>query len=168
MPRFKCTSCLDCCMITIASCTIIWRSTRSAPASTQLPGSSRSSPHSSPLALSPASSVCLHTSTSQIRSSSRIEHLYSILIAFFPPPDFLFAQGTEVIFKVALCLLSCHEGEIVECDSFEAIVDYLKTTLPTLSQTQMEQIMAKVETGNYREEISFSDSSFAFMLNMSI
>lgn len=57
--------------------------------------------------------------------------------------DLLFVQGTEVIFKVALCLLSSHEGEIVECDSFETIVDYLKTNLPTLNQTQMEQIIAK-------------------------
>uniref|UniRef100_A0A665VEK7 TBC1 domain family member 4 n=1 Tax=Echeneis naucrates TaxID=173247 RepID=A0A665VEK7_ECHNA len=53
--------------------------------------------------------------------------------------DFVFVQGTEVIFKVALCLLSSHEGEIVECDSFESIVDYLKTTLSTLTQTEMEQ-----------------------------
>ncbi|XP_067371272.1 TBC1 domain family member 4 isoform X2 [Channa argus] len=58
--------------------------------------------------------------------------------------DFVFVQGTEVIFKVALCLLSSHEGEIVECDSFESIVHYLKTTLPTLTQTQMEQTIAKV------------------------
>ncbi|KAM6934394.1 TBC1 domain family member 4 [Xenentodon cancila] len=58
--------------------------------------------------------------------------------------DFVFVQGTEVIFKVALCLLSSHEGEIVECDSFESIVDYLKTTLPTLTQAQMEQTIAKV------------------------
>ncbi|XP_034043124.1 TBC1 domain family member 4 isoform X3 [Thalassophryne amazonica] len=58
--------------------------------------------------------------------------------------DFLFIQGTEVIFKVALCLLSNHEGEILECDSFESIVDYLKTTIPTLTQTQMEQTIAKV------------------------
>ncbi|KAM7407111.1 hypothetical protein PAMA_003035 [Pampus argenteus] len=58
--------------------------------------------------------------------------------------DFVFVQGTEVIFKVALCLLSSHEGEIVECDTFESIVDYLKTTLPTLNQTQMEQTIAKV------------------------
>ncbi|XP_040003744.1 TBC1 domain family member 4 isoform X3 [Xiphias gladius] len=58
--------------------------------------------------------------------------------------DFVCAQGTEVIFKVALCLLSSHEGEIVECESFESIVDYLKTTLPTLTQTQMEQTIAKV------------------------
>ncbi|XP_029981179.1 TBC1 domain family member 4 isoform X5 [Sphaeramia orbicularis] len=58
--------------------------------------------------------------------------------------DFVFVQGTEVIFKVALCLLSSHEGEIVECDNFESIVDYLKTTLPSLTQTQMEQTIAKV------------------------
>ncbi|XP_037095036.1 TBC1 domain family member 4 isoform X6 [Syngnathus acus] len=58
--------------------------------------------------------------------------------------DFLFVQGTEVIFKVALCLLSNHQGEIVECDSFESIVDYLKTTLPSLTQVQMELTIAKV------------------------
>lgn len=58
--------------------------------------------------------------------------------------DFVFAQGTAVIFKVALCLLSSHEAEIVECDGFESIVDYLKTTLPALSQTQMEQTIVKV------------------------
>ncbi|XP_053732684.1 TBC1 domain family member 4 isoform X1 [Synchiropus splendidus] len=58
--------------------------------------------------------------------------------------DFIFLQGTEVIFKVALCLLSCHEGELVECDGFESIVDYLKTTLPALTQAQMEQTIAKV------------------------
>ncbi|CAL9690408.1 unnamed protein product [Knipowitschia caucasica] len=58
--------------------------------------------------------------------------------------DFVFAQGTEVIFKVALCLLSSHESEIIKCDNFESIVDYLKTTLPSLNQAQMEQTIAKV------------------------
>ncbi|XP_072300949.1 TBC1 domain family member 4 isoform X2 [Eucyclogobius newberryi] len=58
--------------------------------------------------------------------------------------DFVFAKGTEVIFKVALCLLSSHESEIIKCDNFESIVDYLKTTLSSLNQTQMEQTMAKV------------------------
>ncbi|XP_028291202.1 TBC1 domain family member 4 isoform X3 [Gouania willdenowi] len=58
--------------------------------------------------------------------------------------DFVLVQGTEVIFKVALCLLSSQEREIVECDSFESIVDYLKTTLPTLTHAQMEQTITKV------------------------
>lgn len=59
--------------------------------------------------------------------------------------DLLFVQGTEVIFKVALCLLSSHEGEILECDSFESIVDYLKTTIPALTQNQMEETISKVK-----------------------
>ncbi|TSV41654.1 TBC1 domain family member 4 [Bagarius yarrelli] len=57
--------------------------------------------------------------------------------------DLLFVQGTDVIFKVALCLLSSHEGEILECDSFESIVDYLKTTIPALTQNQMEKTITK-------------------------
>ncbi|XP_060732104.1 TBC1 domain family member 4 isoform X5 [Tachysurus vachellii] len=57
--------------------------------------------------------------------------------------DLLFVQGTEVIFKVALCLLSSHEGEILECDSFESIVDYLKATIPALTQNQMEETISK-------------------------
>ncbi|XP_059896354.1 TBC1 domain family member 4 isoform X1 [Gadus macrocephalus] len=58
--------------------------------------------------------------------------------------DFLFIRGTEVVFKVALCLLSSHEEEIMECDSFESIVDYLKTTIPSMTEAQMEQTIAKV------------------------
>lgn len=58
--------------------------------------------------------------------------------------DLLFVQGTEVIFKVALCLLSNHEGEILECDGFESIVDYLKSTIPTLTHSQMEETITKV------------------------
>lgn len=70
--------------------------------------------------------------------------------------DFVFVQGTGVIFKVALCLLSSHEGEIVECDTFESIVDYLKNTLPALNQTQMEQTIAKVQIGSMKQyEIQF-------------
>ncbi|XP_077071713.1 TBC1 domain family member 4 isoform X3 [Siphateles boraxobius] len=57
--------------------------------------------------------------------------------------DLLFVQGTEVIFKVALCLLSNHEGEILECDGFESIVDYLKSTIPTLTHSQMEDTITK-------------------------
>ncbi|XP_066541947.1 TBC1 domain family member 4 isoform X3 [Hoplias malabaricus] len=57
--------------------------------------------------------------------------------------DLLFVQGIEVVFKVALCLLSSHKGEILECDNFESIVDYLKTTIPTLTHNQMEEIITK-------------------------
>ena len=70
--------------------------------------------------------------------------------------DLLFVQGTEVIFKVALCLLSSHEGEIVECDSFETIVDYLKTSLPSLSQAQMEHTISKVCTHTHTKNYIYT------------
>ncbi|XP_064168002.1 TBC1 domain family member 4 isoform X1 [Anguilla rostrata] len=58
--------------------------------------------------------------------------------------DLLFAQGPEVVFKVALSLLSSHEGEILECDSFETVVDFMKITIPSLTQAQMEHVIAQV------------------------
>ena len=51
---------------------------------------------------------------------------------------------------MALCLLSSHEGEIMECDSFESIVDYLKTTIPSMTEAQMEQTIAKVGVASFQ------------------
>lgn len=58
--------------------------------------------------------------------------------------DILFLQGMDVIFKVALSLLSSHEARIMECDSFESIVDFLKSTIPNLTIAQMEKTIAQV------------------------
>ena len=44
-----------------------------------------------------------------------------VVVYFVLRSDFLFIRGTEVVFKVALCLLSSHEEEIMECDSFYAV-----------------------------------------------
>ncbi|XP_075923957.1 TBC1 domain family member 4-like isoform X2 [Petromyzon marinus] len=58
--------------------------------------------------------------------------------------DMLFLQGTEVIFKVALSLLGSHQALIMQCDSFEGIMDFLKTTLPNLGLVQMEKTINQV------------------------
>uniref|UniRef100_UPI00398E7374 TBC1 domain family member 4 isoform X2 n=1 Tax=Pristiophorus japonicus TaxID=55135 RepID=UPI00398E7374 len=58
--------------------------------------------------------------------------------------DIMFLQGTDVIFKVALSLLSSHETLILQCDSFESIVDFIKCTIPNLSHTQMEKTIVQV------------------------
>ncbi|XP_062831642.1 TBC1 domain family member 4 isoform X8 [Anolis carolinensis] len=58
--------------------------------------------------------------------------------------DIIFLQGTEVIFKVALSLLSSHEEPIMMCETFESIVEFLKNTLPDMSKPQMEKIMTQV------------------------
>uniref|UniRef100_A0A8C0IZV6 TBC1 domain family member 4 n=1 Tax=Chelonoidis abingdonii TaxID=106734 RepID=A0A8C0IZV6_CHEAB len=58
--------------------------------------------------------------------------------------DIIFLQGTEVIFKVALSLLSSQEALVMECESFENIVDFLKGTIPDMTKLQMEKIITQV------------------------
>uniref|UniRef100_A0A7M4G3G1 TBC1 domain family member 4 n=1 Tax=Crocodylus porosus TaxID=8502 RepID=A0A7M4G3G1_CROPO len=58
--------------------------------------------------------------------------------------DIIFLQGTEVIFKVALSLLSSQEALIMGCETFENIVDFLKITIPDMTQSQMEKIITQV------------------------
>nr|XP_060625405.1 TBC1 domain family member 4 isoform X2 [Anolis sagrei ordinatus] len=58
--------------------------------------------------------------------------------------DIIFLQGTEVIFKVALSLLSSQEEAIMMCETFESIVEFLKNTLPDMTKPQMEKIMTQV------------------------
>ncbi|XP_018593493.1 TBC1 domain family member 1 isoform X5 [Scleropages formosus] len=53
--------------------------------------------------------------------------------------DMLFLQGSEVIFKVALSLLGSHKPLIMQHDNLEAIVEFIKTTLPNLGLVQMEK-----------------------------
>lgn len=63
---------------------------------------------------------------------------------FFLFLDIIFLQGTEVIFKVALSLLSSQEALIMECENFENIVEFLKNTLPDMNTTEMEKIITQV------------------------
>ncbi|XP_050000564.1 TBC1 domain family member 4 isoform X2 [Alexandromys fortis] len=58
--------------------------------------------------------------------------------------DIIFLQGTEVIFKVALSLLSSQEALIMECENFENIVEFLKNTLPDMNTAEMEKIITQV------------------------
>ncbi|KAM6179942.1 TBC1 domain family member 4 [Erethizon dorsatum] len=58
--------------------------------------------------------------------------------------DIIFLQGTEVIFKVALSLLSSQEALIMECENFENIVEFLKSRLPDMNTSEMEKIITQV------------------------
>ncbi|XP_018601818.2 TBC1 domain family member 1-like isoform X1 [Scleropages formosus] len=58
--------------------------------------------------------------------------------------DMLFLQGSEAIFKVALSLLGSHKPLIMQYNNLEAIVDFIKTTLPKLGLVQMEKTINQV------------------------
>ncbi|XP_062899373.1 TBC1 domain family member 1-like isoform X4 [Mobula hypostoma] len=58
--------------------------------------------------------------------------------------DMIFLQGSEVIFKVALSLLGNHKPLILQHESLESIVDFIKCTLPNLGLVQMEKTINQV------------------------
>uniref|UniRef100_A0A8C4Q7N6 Rab-GAP TBC domain-containing protein n=1 Tax=Eptatretus burgeri TaxID=7764 RepID=A0A8C4Q7N6_EPTBU len=59
--------------------------------------------------------------------------------------DLIFFKGPEVVFKVALSLLGIHKNLIMRtCNSFETVVDFLKSTLPKLSIVQLEKTINQV------------------------
>ena len=41
-------------------------------------------------------------------------------------------------------LLGNHKELIMQCDSFESIVDFIKTTLPEMTYIQMERVINQV------------------------
>lgn len=54
-------------------------------------------------------------------------------------------EGVEVLLKVALVLLGNHKELILQCDSFEGIVEFIKTTLPEMGIIQMERVINQVK-----------------------
>ncbi|XP_042241893.1 TBC1 domain family member 1-like [Homarus americanus] len=57
--------------------------------------------------------------------------------------DLLFMEGMEAVFRVALVLLRTHEEALLACDSFEQIMDYMKTSMPNLHIHQMGNIISQ-------------------------
>lgn len=74
--------------------------------------------------------------------------LSDVLPPTCPLSDMLFLQGSEVIFKVALSLLGSHKPLILQHESLESIVDFIKTTLPNLGLVQMEKTINQVRITN--------------------
>lgn len=58
--------------------------------------------------------------------------------------DLLFLESSEVIFRFAIALLSIHKEELLKRDSFEDIMDYIKTSLPQISADILDKITRDV------------------------
>lgn len=58
--------------------------------------------------------------------------------------DLIFLQGVEAVFKVALVLLASHRELLLHCHGFEAIMEFLKVTMPSMGIIQMERVFNQV------------------------
>ena len=56
----------------------------------------------------------------------------------------IFFIGIEAIFRVALTLIQFHAESLLQCGSFESLIEYLKTNLPSMTNKQMELLFDQV------------------------
>ncbi|XP_050465806.1 TBC1 domain family member 1 isoform X1 [Cataglyphis hispanica] len=58
--------------------------------------------------------------------------------------DLLFLENSEVLFRVSVALLEEHQDQLLCCDSFEEIMEYLKTRVPAVDKQSLDRIMKRV------------------------
>ena len=58
--------------------------------------------------------------------------------------DLIFVEGSGVLFKVILALLSHHKDALLACDGFESIMDFLKNTVPEIDKNVLDIVIKQV------------------------
>lgn len=58
--------------------------------------------------------------------------------------DMIFLENPDVVFRVIIALLNIHKENLLNCDCFEEIMDYLKNTLPVIDHKTMDDVMRSV------------------------
>ncbi|XP_016911320.1 TBC1 domain family member 1 isoform X2 [Apis cerana] len=58
--------------------------------------------------------------------------------------DLLFLESTEVLFRVSMALLQEHQDQLLKCDSFEEIMEYLKTRVSAVDKEILDRVMKRV------------------------
>lgn len=67
--------------------------------------------------------------------------------------DLLFFASNEVIFRIILSLLDAHKQEILKLDSFEDIMEYMKTVIPKLDATILQKVLKNVYELNITRQL---------------
>lgn len=69
-------------------------------------------------------------------------------------------MGIEAIFRVSLILLDMNSEHILDCESFESIMEFLKEDLPAMELTQMEQLFDKVFTLDIKHQLDAYETEY--------
>lgn len=75
-------------------------------------------------------------------------------------PDVIFLLGIEGVFRVSLSLLTVFKQEILKCNSFESIMDLLRTDLPNLSVESMNKVIHYVFQLDLGEKLMMYDIEY--------
>lgn len=67
--------------------------------------------------------------------------------------DLLFLESSEVVFRVAIKLLEIHQDELMKRDNFEDIMNYMKTVIPNIDATTMDEITKEVFVMDIKKQL---------------
>jgi TBC1 domain-containing protein 4 len=68
--------------------------------------------------------------------------------------DLIFLESPDVIFRVAIALLTVHKDNLLACDSFEEIMNYLKGKVPAIDKPTLDKIMKQVFTTDITKQLN--------------
>lgn len=77
--------------------------------------------------------------------------------------DLLLLQGLELIFKVALILVGNHADEILKCDCFESIVEYMKTSLPEKVVDETDDICTRALNMDIKQQLNLYEVEYQLL-----
>lgn len=67
--------------------------------------------------------------------------------------DMIFLEGIHVIFKVILSLMGRYKDKLLECEGFEEVVDFTKSSLPMLAVQNSNSVVAEVLARDITKDI---------------
>lgn len=67
--------------------------------------------------------------------------------------DLLFLESSEVVFRVAVKLLEIHQDELMKRDSFEDIMNYMKTIVADIDANTMDKVMKDVFNMDIKKQL---------------
>ena len=70
--------------------------------------------------------------------------LISFFFFFFFATDLILARGMSMVFRIVLSLLADHKDMLLQCRNMEQLMDYFKTTLPSMGASQLERVIRQV------------------------
>lgn len=67
--------------------------------------------------------------------------------------DLLFLESSEVVFRVTVKLLEIHQDELMKRDSFEDIMNYMKTIVADIDANTMDKVMKDVFNMDIKKQL---------------
>lgn len=66
----------------------------------------------------------------------------------------------QAIFSVSLVMIGRHKKQLLKCQSFESIMNFLKTALPGMDRDQMEQVFMQALSMDIRDKLDGYEKDF--------